>query len=941
MAYSLSLSKKRNFYFLYTAVFLLCAVLCFWQFYLNGKSFVWKNDGLYQHYNSFVYLGTYIRNVLRTLIIEHKLVIPMWENSIGYGGDVFTTLSYYVFGDPFALVSVLTPTRFAEWGYGFSVVLRMFASGIAFCAYCKKTDCTRPASLCGSIVYIFSVFALFAGVRHPYFINPMIYLPLLFLGVEKVFKSENPHPLMLTVFVAAVSNFYFFYMLAIILAIYALVRLLSIYNITDWKPVVINLLKIAFFSFIGILMAALLFLPNCMAFLENTRVNNVYKYNFLYNFAHYGGLFSSFVSITGPKWAYVGMAPFAYVGAAANLLKGGKHNWQKHLLVVFSVFLVFPFFGHVFNGFGYVCNRWTFAWAFLISFMFVKGLPILENGIGKKRKLVIALCGIIYTVIIYVIKVRCKEASVAGCALLMTSICFMYMWDNGFYIRFKKCVLKKKTVFCICSMMLAILCVTTQSRYMYSPESNAYVKEFNDRGYVNKKLNKQYSVALKHSDKNANNGFWRVENSRYQHKQLNYPLTSGIGSTGMYWSLINPNIQEYFSLTSAENNLNYRIYGLNSRAMLLPFSSVKYFVSGSSPGSKKTVPYGFNYVGDTEGYDDTYLLYETENVLPFGYTYSKTISLAEFKKLSFAERQQSMLQAAVVDDDSIDYGNVDFTFNENILQYDIKCGDGVIRNGNEFTVTEPSASIYINFNSTPDNELYLELKGMNFDSANYHKSEFAKEFGEERLRGKLKLLKKEIMYAPATSCVIKAYCDGATDMLTHYTDYDKYASGRRDYFLNLCYSKNPRTQIELCFNKVGTYSFDDISVIEQPLTEFENNINSLKQESLQNLSFTANNIKGDITISKNKLLCLSLSYSKGWTAFIDGKEANLIRTNVMYSGVELSAGTHTVELKYETPYLKLGFIITIIGFTAAAVITVLHKRRRGKNGQDIYNSSLL
>ena len=65
---SLSLSKKRNFYFLYTLLFLVCAALCFWQFYLNGKSFVWKIDGLYQHYNSFIYLGTYVRDFFREFL---------------------------------------------------------------------------------------------------------------------------------------------------------------------------------------------------------------------------------------------------------------------------------------------------------------------------------------------------------------------------------------------------------------------------------------------------------------------------------------------------------------------------------------------------------------------------------------------------------------------------------------------------------------------------------------------------------------------------------------------------------------------------------------------------------------------------------------------------------------------------------------------------------
>ncbi len=113
---SLSLSKKRNFYLLYTLLFLVCAALCFWQFYLNGKSFVWKIDGLYQHYNSFIYLGTYVRDFFRTLVTEHKFVLPMWENSIGYGGDIFTTLSYYVFRRSFRFDFCYNPHTFLRNG---------------------------------------------------------------------------------------------------------------------------------------------------------------------------------------------------------------------------------------------------------------------------------------------------------------------------------------------------------------------------------------------------------------------------------------------------------------------------------------------------------------------------------------------------------------------------------------------------------------------------------------------------------------------------------------------------------------------------------------------------------------------------------------------------------------------------------------------------------
>lgn len=81
--------KKTNTYCIYTIFFLMTAALCFSFFYRYGKSMVWGNDGLYQHYNAFLYLGSWVREIFHTLFSEHRLVIPMWEWGLGFGGDAF------------------------------------------------------------------------------------------------------------------------------------------------------------------------------------------------------------------------------------------------------------------------------------------------------------------------------------------------------------------------------------------------------------------------------------------------------------------------------------------------------------------------------------------------------------------------------------------------------------------------------------------------------------------------------------------------------------------------------------------------------------------------------------------------------------------------------------------------------------------------------------
>ena len=74
-------------------------------------------------------------------------------------------------------------------------------------------------------------------------------------------------------------------------------------------------------------------------------------------------------------------------------------------------------------------------------------------------------------------------------------------------------------------------------------------------------------------------------------------------------------------------------------------------------------------------------------------------------------------------------------------------------------------------------------------------------------------------------------------------------------------------------------------------------------------------------------MCLSVPYSSGWRCFIDGKEAELLQGNIMYMGVLVPEGTHRVELQYETPYLKAGLLISIVGFGLFVLFLVFEKKK--------------
>jgi uncharacterized membrane protein YfhO len=88
------------------------------------------------------------------------------------------------------------------------------------------------------------------------------------------------------------------------------------------------------------------------------------------------------------------------------------------------------------------------------------------------------------------------------------------------------------------------------------------------------------------------------------------------------------------------------------------------------------------------------------------------------------------------------------------------------------------------------------------------------------------------------------------------------------------------------------------------------------------LSYATDTITGNITTDTDKLMLLSIPYSSGWSLMLDGAPAKLYQADIMYMATYIPAGEHTITLKYETPGLKTGMIISILCMLMWLSITI-------------------
>lgn len=913
-------------YMVYTVMCMAVFCCLYFIFYINGKNFIWQNDGLYQHYNAFIYIGVYFRGIIKDLLEQHQFTIPMWEWGLGYGADVFQTLAYYVFGDPIALLSVVIPVRYAEQGYTVAILLRLYLAGISFLAYCKYWRTEQHAALCGALAYVFCAFALFAAIRHPYFTNPMIYLPLLLLGVEKILDERRPVLFIAMVFVSAISNFYFFYMIVLVTVVYVLVRYFSMYK-RNWQGCCFFCARLFGYAVVGLLMAMILFLPVAMAFLESNRVTGSYVYDWLYSLKYYEKFGGSLISYASPgSWSYVGMAPIVLIGIFIFFVKEREKIWLKYLFVILVAFLLFPVVGHIFNGFGYVSNRWCWAYVFVGCFIFtlsVEKFVILR----KKDKIKITAFFGGYILLCIIFQQTRTVAVLASCCLLLLGVLVILLVND---IELKIQPKKQKQLISISTLGFVIIGIILNGYSLYSPQGGNYVAEFKKRDTALAMLERDsYVITSLVKGKE----FYRIESAEGNNPSIKQHLSF----TGFYWSMVSSEIQDFYKLNSAYIGQTYNVKNLQQRALLLPFAFAKYYETKQADDPK--LPYGYEYVGEKDNYENKKVyLYQTDYTLPLGYTTNQYISVSEYEALSFAQRQQAMLQSAVVEDTE----SVAITLEKNMpvytdemLSYTVKADSNITLKENQIVVKKADAKLTLSFECPADRELYLELQGLSFVSKN-KAYEFIseKDWEKKSLLERAKIKYEQRYWVPADNTKLTAKAEDVSTAMTHYTDYNIYAHGRTDYLFNLCYSEEARTELTLTFSQPGIYSWDAMQVIAQPMDMLAPAIQEMTQDILQNVEISTNKITGDVSLEQSKLLCLSVPYSKGWKATVDGKSVDLLKTNIMYMGILLEPGEHEIQLQYTTPYIRIGMILTLLGWVMFFWVVFWHERKRNSKEGD-------
>ena len=103
---------------------------------------------------------------------------------------------------------------------------------------------------------------------------------------------------------------------------------------------------------------------------------------------------------------------------------------------------------------------------------------------------------------------------------------------------------------------------------------------------------------------------------------------------------------------------------------------------------------------------------------------------------------------------------------------------------------------------------------------------------------------------------------------------------------------------------------------------FERGYRKLLKGALNVTKYDDTIIKGNIIAEDDCLMYTSIPYDGGWKAYVDGKETEVQSIKNAFVCVPMSAGEHTVELRYCPPGFVVGAVISILSVATLVLLWI-------------------
>lgn len=879
----------------YTLLFLLLSRLVFAPYLAEGKSFVFNYDGVAQHLPKMVYVGQKLREGIRALLAGQSWSYPTYDFQKGIvTSGLPTDLLYFLL--------CLVPTDKTVLFYHVYILLIYYAIGLAFSYFGLYFKQKPLPVLAAAISYAFCGHALNVVVRHMMFGVAMALLPLLIVGADKVLRKEPSWLLLICVFLSLKTGslgIYFSCMSAFFVVLYLAVRLFDCYETDRGKEAIRLAGRLLVWGGTGVLLAGFSILPSLLAvggtgrvgvdvssFTDLAKYSSAYYEEFITEFAVFPEEFSNYTTL--------GFSVLCLPAVALLFLRRERRERALRILfVVLTILLLSPAVTYVMSGFSHLSNRYIYGYAFCVSAILMFMLPKLAEA-DRKTMLRIGAILLVYAIFSYFAVAESNRHQIVLILLLFAVMVFQLYGKTD-----------RKTPSRFLALCLAVSCLSVSyTGYLKnSPNQLNYVGRFVSDPKSVPSTGQYYALSQNRVVKSDESVF-RVAGDQLTIQELNSSPLYGLYGISAYSSTgLSPAYSQWLSeMELPDYSIMLRTFGLDTHAPELSLAGIKYFAKSTERSSP--VPYGFEKISSSADRPTGSDIYVNENALPLGYTYSRYILRENYDALQTLAKQETQLKSVVLEETPSLSGYISTRGRgtAKCLEYAVKNLRNVTWDKGFITVGRNGGSIELSFEGVPGEETYLRIVDLDLTSG-----DSTRQF---------------LLSASTGSTVAWGY---------FMADAYMYADGKHTQMLNLGRSDEGFKTITISFPNEGTYRLGGVEIWSQPMNRYASDLAVLREESLENIETDWHSLKGTITVASNKILCLAIPYSKGWTAWVDGVETKLYRANTAFMAVELTAGTHAVELRYSQPGLSAGIAVSALGLLCAlGILAVQCGKKRAR-----------
>ena len=869
---------KNRYVFLTTVLATACIAVIYVIFsvFPFGSITVMRMD-LYHQYGP-LFAELYDR------IVEHKSLLYSW---ITGGGSSFLGNYLNYLSSPLSFLIFLFDKEDISYAITFIVALKCILSATSFSYYLKKSfnKDNYFLSVFG-ILYAFSAYFL-AYYWNVMWLDAMIMLPLIALGIEKIFKTGDIKLYTVSLVILFFANYYMGYMCCIFAVLYFFVCFINTYS-NDGKlnknavyekkystkalmnNVFINRgVKFAFASIIAALICAITLVPVFMILKNSSATSGTFPQTFKSYFDLLDLITSHFALLeTTIRSSGDNVLPNIYTGILTFILlplflvNNKIKLKEKATYVVLIIFFVFCFnnncaeyIWHAFHFPNDLPYRYSYMYSFIIAVM---GYKTILNFKGIKVK-DIAYTGL--AIISFVIICQKFLTNKMTNITIYATIIFVAVWC-GFLFLLKNKNAQKKTVSFV--LVTFILCETIISSIVGLPLNQ------DNKNY--KENYKTYTDAINYID-NKDSGFYRTELC-YLNTRMD-PAYYGYNGISVFSSMAYESYSQLqSSLGMQGNKVNSYTYNTQTPVYNMMFN-IKYLIQTDVSLAPSSNLYKKIYTTS----DKKSNVYESKYNLPIAYCVNSKIDDWVTDEGNPFEIQSDFVKLAT------GYSNVFKPVEYNSTDFDAVSGDDVTENGTYWLEKSDSSSNYgtetVSLSPTIDGNLYLYVKSSDLKT-------------------------------------ITVNSEKVSDITQSMEDA---------YILDLGYhNKGDEVLVSLDASKMESESTSfDFYCYTADDTVVKNMYNSLAGNSLNVESYSDTTIKGTVNAKENCYLYSSIPYDDGWSVYVDGKKAETFEIGGTLLAIELTPGQHKIEYKYFPVGFLYGIIISAVTVFGLCVFYIYNK----------------